>query len=55
MLCSKQSLTLALITFSMRCSKHGLTLAHIMLMHVPNMSYTSSRLNVDACPKHVLH
>ncbi|KHF99449.1 hypothetical protein F383_03438 [Gossypium arboreum] len=24
-------------------------------MHVLDMSYTSTRLNADACPRHVLH
>ncbi|KHF97430.1 hypothetical protein F383_36589 [Gossypium arboreum] len=60
-------------TFCSRCmSQTCLTLAYISrLMHVPNMSYTSSRLNADAmsqtwsytgfhnvadaCSRHVLH
>ncbi|KHG13554.1 hypothetical protein F383_16567 [Gossypium arboreum] len=38
-----ECLTLALISMPMPCPRHGLTLAFLVwLMHVPNMSYTSS-------------
>ncbi|KHG23408.1 hypothetical protein F383_09393 [Gossypium arboreum] len=41
--CPGHGLTLALTSVSMPCPRHGLTLALIMwLMHVPDMSYTSS-------------
>ncbi|KHF99640.1 Mitochondrial presequence protease [Gossypium arboreum] len=33
-----------------------LTQAYILRsMHVPDMSYTGLHLEVDACPRHVLH
>ncbi|KHG27714.1 Uba3-binding but2 [Gossypium arboreum] len=46
---SQTCLTLSLVSMPMPCPRHGLTLDLIMWpMHVPNMSYTISRLNADA-------
>ncbi|KHG00211.1 hypothetical protein F383_38874 [Gossypium arboreum] len=43
---SQTCLTLAIVSMPMPCPRHGLTLALIMwLMHVPDMSYTSSQTN----------
>ncbi|KHF97369.1 swr1-complex 4 [Gossypium arboreum] len=43
---SQTCLTLALVSIPMPCPRHGLTLTLIMwLMHVPDMSYTSSHMN----------
>ncbi|KHG20368.1 hypothetical protein F383_24997 [Gossypium arboreum] len=43
---SQTCLTLVLVSMLMPCPRHGLTLALIMWsMHVPDMSYTSSRSN----------
>ncbi|KHG15053.1 hypothetical protein F383_20361 [Gossypium arboreum] len=43
------SYTSSSILVPMPCPRHGLTLAYVSSpMHVPDMSYTSARLNANA-------